>query len=258
MLLKLIEKIVDTYFAVIPRKKPYPENINNARLIAHRGAHDNQTIVENTREAFRLAEKAGCWAIELDVHATEDNILVVNHDPTLNRLWGQDAAIAHLTFNSLRSLVPEIPSLAEVIAEFGGRVHLFIELKAHFHDENVLAQELKNLKPCRDYHLLSLDPMIFSSLLQFPKKSLLLVPIHNNVKAFCDLSIKNNYGGVMGNYLLLTRKRLNQLNKAQQLSGVGFVNSKNSLLRELNRDIKWIFTNQAVVLARYLHQLRHH
>lgn len=249
MLLTLIEKIVDAYFAVIPRRKPYQENINNARLIAHRGAHDNERIFENTQEAFRLAEKAGCWGIELDVHSTADKILVVNHDPTLTRLWGQDAAIAHLTFNALRSLVPEIPSLAEVIAEFGGRVHLFIELKTHFQDEDVLVQNLQNLKPCKDYHLLSLDPAIFSSLSQFPKKSLLLVAVHNNVKEFCDLSIIRNYGGVMGNYLLLTTKRLHQLSDGHQAAGVGFVNSKNSLYRELNRGVKWIFTNQAEVVG---------
>nr|WP_284498295.1 glycerophosphodiester phosphodiesterase family protein [Legionella maioricensis] len=254
-----MEKIVDGYFAALPRRKPYPENFNNARLIAHRGAHNNREgIFENTCEAFRLAKKAGCWGIELDVHATADNILVVNHDPTLNRLWGQDIPIAHLTFSALRSLVPAIPSLVDVVAEFGGQMHLFIELKTPLQDEDVLVQALQSLTPCKDYHLLSLDPGIFSSLAQFPPKSLLLVAVHNNVKAFCDLSIKNNYGGVMGNYLLLTNKRLQQLNAAHQFSGVGFVNSKNSLFRELNRDVKWLFTNQALVVGHYLHQLRLH
>ena len=236
VLLTLMEKMVDGYFAAIPRRKPDPEKMKNARLIAHRGAHNNEAgIFENTREAFRLAEKVGCWGIELDIHSTADKILVVNHDPTLKRLWGHDVTIAHITFSALRSLVPEIPSLAEVVAEFGRQMHLFIELKTPLAEEDILVQNLHHLEPCKDYHLLSLDPGIFSSLPQFPPKSLLLVAVHNNVKAFCDLSIKSGYGGVMGNYLLLTNNRLRQLNEAQQSSGVGFVNSKNSLYRELNR-----------------------
>ena len=257
MLLTLMEKMVDGYFAAIPRGKPYPEKINNAHLIAHRGAHNNEKgLFENTREAFRLAKKAGCWGIELDVHSTADKVLVVNHDPTLKRLWGHDVAIAHLTFSGLRSLIPQIPSLAEVVAEFGKQMHLFIELKTHLPEEDILVQNLQSLEPCKDYHLLSLDPGIFSSLFQFPPQALLLVAVHNNVKTFCDLSIKNNYGGVMGNYLLLTNNRLQQLNTAQQSSGVGFVNSKNSLYRELNRGVKWLFTDQALAICHYLHQLK--
>lgn len=60
----------------------------------------------------------------------------------------------------------------------------------------------------------------------------------------------------MGSYLLLTDKKRIKLSKANQKSGVGFVNSKNSLCRELNRGINWIFTNQAVAVSEYLFQLR--
>lgn len=257
MLLELAEKMVDGYFASIPRRKPLIDDIDKAQLIAHRGAFNNsQGIFENTHEAFRLANKAGCWGIELDVHATADGVLVVNHDATLNRLWGQKAAISDLTFSELRVLVPGVPSLEEVVTEYGSQMHLFIELKSPFQDEEALVQALHNLIPCANYHLLSLEPLIFKSLSQFPKQALLLVAVHNNVKAFCDLSIKENYGGVMGNYLLLTDKRIQQLKEAHQSTGVGFVDSKNSLFRELNRGNHWIFTNQAVAVSNYLQQLR--
>jgi glycerophosphoryl diester phosphodiesterase len=257
VLLTWAEKILNGCFATIPRRKPHSEDIIKAQLIAHRGAYNNsQGILENTHEAFRLAKQSGCWGIELDVHATADSVLVVNHDPTLNRLWGQDMAISDLTFSVLRTLVPGIPSLAEVVIEYGRQMHLFIELKNPFQCEDALVQTLHSLSPCKDYHLLALDSPTFSSLTQFPKQSLLLVAVHNNVKKFCDLSIKENYGGVMGNYLLLTNQRIRQLKEAHQVSGVGFVNSKNSLFRELNRGVHWIFTNQAVSVNHYLQCLR--
>lgn len=257
VLLTWAEKILNGGFATIPRRKPHSDNIIKAQLIAHRGAYNNnQGILENTHEAFRLAKKLGCWGIELDVHTTADRVLVVNHDPTLNRLWGQDEAISNLTFSALRTLVPGVPSLAEVVAEYGKKMHLFIELKTPVQDEDVLVQTLCSLSPCKDYHLLTLDSSTFSSLTQFSKQSLLLVAVHNNVKKFCDLSIKENYGGVMGNYLLLTNQRIQQLKEAHQVSGVGFVNSKNSLFRELNRGVHWIFTNQAASVSYYLQRLR--
>jgi glycerophosphoryl diester phosphodiesterase len=256
VLLILAEKIVNGFFAAIPRRKPNANHANQVQLIAHRGAHNNnQGIFENTHDAFRLAKKSGCWGIELDVHATADNILVVNHDPTLKRLWGKDVAISDITFSALRALAPGVPSLEEVVADYASQLHLFIELKSPFHAEEALVKVLQHISPCKDYHLLSLDPHIFNALSQFPKNSMLLVAAHNNVKEFCELSIKENYGGVLANYLLLGSKRIKQLKEANQLSGVGFVNSKNCLYRELNRGIKWIFTNQAVALNPYLKNL---
>lgn len=257
VLLNLAEKIVDMLFANIPRRNPSAEHIKKARLIAHRGAHyNNMGIFENTHEAFRLAKECGCWGVELDVHTTADKVLVVNHDPNLHRLWGRNVEIAQLTFSALRTLVPEIPSLAEVVAEYGTHMHLFIELKSPFQNEEALVQTLEGLSPCQDYHLLSLDPFIFNTFSQFPKQSLLLVAVHNNAKEFCDLSIKENYGGVLGNYLLLSNKRIQELEAAHQQLGVGFVNSKNSLYRELTRGINWIFTNEVVDMSRFLKSLQ--
>lgn len=245
MSLILLEKMLDAYFALLPRKKPQLEQVSAARIIAHRGAHDHaHGVMENTLTAFRLAAQAGCWGIELDVHATADQVLVVNHDPTLKRLWGRDLTIAEVSFSELRAHVPQIPTLAEVVAEFGGRLHLFIELKVPLPNEDALLASLHDLTPVTDYHLLSLKDECFQCLSHVPKQALLLVAVHNNVGTFCDLSLSQHYGGVLGHYLLITNKSVHRLVAAQQIVGVGFVDSKNSLYRELNRGISWIFTNQ--------------
>ncbi len=254
MSLILLEKILDAYFACLPRKTPRPEQVSAARLIAHRGAHDHaHGVIENTLAAFRLAAKAGCWGIELDVHATADQVLVVNHDPTLKRLWGQELTIAKMPFAALRAQVPQIPTLAEVVREFGGRVHLFIELKTPLPEEALVAV-LQDLRPVRDYHLLSLNSTCFQLLSQFPKQALLLVAAHNNVGTFCNLSLSQQYGGVLGHYLLITNKFVRRLFAAQQMVGVGFVDSKNSLYRELNRGVSWIFTNRINKISTFLQQ----
>ncbi|WP_454784810.1 glycerophosphodiester phosphodiesterase [Legionella sp. WA2024007413] len=253
MLLNFLQKTVDSYFALMPRNKPSLETIKSARLIAHRGAHNHaQGIMENTLAAFNLAKELGCWGIEFDVRATADKVLVVNHDATLKRLWGHDQMISHLKFNELRALVPEVPTLDEVIAAYGGSMHLLIELKEPFEDGEALSQSLQGLSAVEDYHLLTLDSQIFSSLSQFPKNALLLVAVHDNVHQFCNVSLKENYGGVLGHYFMINNKTLNRLKAAQQIIGVGMVDSKYSLYRELNRGINWLFTNRANEVNSYL------
>ncbi|PWY53938.1 glycerophosphodiester phosphodiesterase [Legionella qingyii] len=254
MSLNLLEKIVDSYFAVVPRDKPSLEMVKAARLIAHRGAHNNaQGIIENTLAAFNLAKELGCWGIEFDVHATADKVLVVNHDATLKRLWGHDRAIANLSFKELRDLAPDVPTLDEVIAAYGGRMHLLIELKVPFQDEEALVKSLQGLSAGEHYHLLTLNSSIFSFLSKFPKNALLLVAVHNNVDQFCDVSLNEDYGGVLGHYLMIGNKALNRLKSAGKIIGVGMVDSKFSLYRELNRGINWLFTNRASEVNSYLH-----
>ena len=115
-----LEKFVDAWFALTPRQHPPALYAKEAHLIAHRGAHDEKlNILENTEAAFQRALALNCWGIEFDIHACADEVLVVNHDPHLNRLWGQDRRIRDLSFSQLRSAAPLIPSLEEVVETYG-------------------------------------------------------------------------------------------------------------------------------------------
>lgn len=255
-LVDYLEKIVDLCFRYIPRKKPNAVNFKEIRLIAHRGAFNHgRNILENTDEAFKEALALGCWGIELDIHQTKDKHWVVNHDPNLRRLWNKDLNIKELTFSQLRSAVPGVLSLEEVVARFGKKLHLFIEIKHKLTDEETLTQALAPLTPSEDYHLLALKEDIFNTLSSFPTESLMLVPVHNNVGAFCKLSLNKNYGGVLAHYSLLTLAQKEALRKAHQSVGVGFVNSKYSLYRELKRGHTWLFTNAANNVVQYMKAL---
>ena len=58
------------------------------RKYAHRGLHtEDGTVPENSLPAFRAAAEAG-YAVEMDVHLTADDQLVVFHDDTLERMCG--------------------------------------------------------------------------------------------------------------------------------------------------------------------------
>lgn len=71
-------------------------------IIAHRGA--SADAPENTMAAFRLAWEQGIPAIELDVHLTKDNRLVVIHDANTKRTASVDKTIKKSTLDELRDV----------------------------------------------------------------------------------------------------------------------------------------------------------
>lgn len=71
-----------------------------AQRVAHRGAGER----ENTIPAFSRAVILGCDWIELDVRTTEDEVPIVLHDETLDRLWGLPLPVAEVTWRQVANL----------------------------------------------------------------------------------------------------------------------------------------------------------
>ena len=98
-------------------------------VYAHRGVHDNKTVFENTVPAIRLAGEMGIGA-EIDVRLTSDGVAVVHHDPI--SIAGD--RISRTPYDELKNYrFPDgsrVPTLCEVMDEFGGRVALLIEIKS--------------------------------------------------------------------------------------------------------------------------------
>lgn len=68
-------------------------------VYAHRGA--SAYAPENTMPAMELAVKMGATGIEIDVHKTKDNVIVVSHDSNLSRCGKMDVEIGEHTFEEL-------------------------------------------------------------------------------------------------------------------------------------------------------------
>ena len=99
---------------------------------AHRGLW-NKERPENSLAAFKAAVDHG-FGIELDVHLTKDDQLVVFHDDTLKRMCGDDRRVENLTLAELRQFRLNgtehgIPTFSEVLKTVQGRTPLLIEIK---------------------------------------------------------------------------------------------------------------------------------
>jgi glycerophosphoryl diester phosphodiesterase len=116
---------------------------NTVERVAHRGA--KREFPENTLPAFQRAFELGADAIELDVHATKDGIIVVHHDsmlgPAANSLAG--VPIVDLLWDDLNRVrfdgdIP-IPSLQEILAATPSGATVYVEIKGSDIEELVAA-----------------------------------------------------------------------------------------------------------------------
>ncbi len=121
------------WFLIAPARRRHPHRrVLEGAVIAHRGLHGGQ-VPENSLPAFRAAIRQGL-PIEIDIHITADNQLVVFHDDTLKRVCGVDGKIADCTLAQLKGYRLNgtdctIPTLQECLDTVAGQVPLLIEFK---------------------------------------------------------------------------------------------------------------------------------
>ncbi len=155
--------------------------------IAHRGIFDNKKTAENTINAFKKAITKG-YTIELDLHLTKDNKVVVSHDDKVDRLSNEKGFIKDKTLEELRNIKlldgSVIPTFDEVLELVNGKVPLLIELKYSkgFRLEKEVINRLDNYKG--EFAIQSFIPSTIIYFRLFRKNyllGLLVGPKHNTV-----------------------------------------------------------------------------
>ncbi len=100
--------------------------------VAHRGA--SAQYPENTLLAFRQAIQQGIDALEVDIHRTADDELVVMHDSTLERTTNGHGNVSDYPLQEIRQLDAgqgeKIPLLMEAIElAREAQIRLYVEIK---------------------------------------------------------------------------------------------------------------------------------
>lgn len=111
-------------------------------VVAHRGGA--ATAPENTLAAFREATALGVDAIEFDVVSLERGPLLVAHSDDLAEIThgAEQGLFGQRTLEELRHLVPDVPTLDEVLAWFAAEapaVGIHVDLKLRVRLDEVAA-----------------------------------------------------------------------------------------------------------------------
>ena len=250
---------LDCVYAALPQAIPSREILKKSKIVSHRGEHDNQTVWENTFPAFDTVCSKGVWGLELDIRWTKDLQPVVIHDPDCRRVFRKNIVVSQVSLNELNAQVPLIPTLEDTLEKYGQKMHLMVELKEEpYLDPYYQSQLLKNLfsslLPEKDFHIISLKPAMFQ-FADFVPKSTLLPVAELNFRELSELALREQWGGLTGHYFFISNEMIEKHKVAHQKTGTGFVASRQSLFRELNRGVDWIFSNHAVKIQSLLQQL---
>ncbi len=219
-------------------------------LVGHRGVFGHPEIRENGFEAFDLAISRG-GALEMDLRLTSDGVVVVHHDPTLERVHGCSRRLDQMTFAELRRLAPLVPTLGEVLDRYGEKCPgFFLEVKLY--DEKAglhrLLQGVGHLLRSRDLEkrttLISLDPRPLdaarASLPEIPRAYIYMVS-PKRALAYLNQHLDT---GILGWYLTFPETARPILKARSLLEGVGFANYRNTLIACQNRGFQLIFTDR--------------
>ncbi len=186
--------------------------------ICHRGYH-NEKDTENGLNAFRNALEKN-MAIELDVHLTRDNELVVIHDSETERVTGKKGIIEDMSTKKIKEEYrlldgEEIPTLKEVFSLIDEQVPIVIELKVYRKNYKALAEKLKEeLLSVRDkskFMLISFDPR---ALLPFRKSGFMrqLLVAHDGKHEYV-YHFRHFFEGVDLEYTFLSMKKIQKYHK---------------------------------------------
>ena len=116
-------------------------------VFGHRGAMASAPM--NTLASFQLAYEQSADGIELDVHFSKDQQLIVLHDFTVDATTDGYGAASDFTLADLKRLDAgswfspafageAIPTLDEVLDSFGGKLLMNIEIKSRFTEPEAL------------------------------------------------------------------------------------------------------------------------
>jgi glycerophosphoryl diester phosphodiesterase len=235
---------------------------NMPAIFAHRGA--SQQAPENTLKAFRLALQQQADGIELDVHLSADQQVVVIHDNHLERTTNGSGRVEDKQLAELRQLDAgdgePIPTLREVLELVKDQVTLNIELKGFSPDREYLPKAVLGLVSefglAKSVIFSSFDPRMLVQLHQInpdARVGLLLPPgmLASAVKAFFSRDV--NPWSLHPHFRSVTKRFINNANKNGNPVFTYTVNQAEDMRKMFELGVAGIFTD-APLLAQQVRE----
>ena len=125
------------------REQLMSRSTNSVLVVAHRG--DWRNFPENSLEGIENAIKMGVDIVELDVQRTQDGVLILMHDETLNRTTTGKGKVSEVTMDYISNLYlrngwairtkHKVPTLEEALLLTKGRIMINLDKADRYFDE---------------------------------------------------------------------------------------------------------------------------
>jgi glycerophosphoryl diester phosphodiesterase len=235
-------------------------------VIAHRGSSGARP--ENTIAAFEQAVEEAADMIETDLHLSRDTVVVIHHDPELERL-GEEGEIRDRTAAELAlmdaapggTISEKMPTLLDILDRFGDRIQFNLELKVGTNDVAYEGLEDIVVSAVEERGLMS--RILFSSfydpvLARLRDRSAaariaLLISPRANV-AILDRAARVAAEAINPDIRLVTEDLVQQAHRAGHCVYPYTANDSNEMTRLLDCGVDGIITNHPARLHALLHE----
>ena len=175
------------------------------KVMSHRGYYAHPGSFENTLTSLRGAQMLGVEGVELDVHLSTDDSLVILHGPKIAGSEYKD--IQKLDFKTIRSCVlpngDKVPTLREYFtqAKKTAALMLFLELKAHPTKERETTLAEKVVALCDEMNMydqvtfISFSEHLCDEILRL-RKGTKVIPISSSKAYTTEELLRRGYAGV--------------------------------------------------------------
>lgn len=228
-------------------------------LVSHRGYHVDQ--VENSIKSGLMAYEHGADVLEMDVHLTADDEVVVNHDRTLGRTYNKDLVIKYNTLNELKQarqklgnqvLEDAIPTLAEMDKALPEDLTFLVETKVETQRAIKAISKVVN-KMKRNVMVMSFYPIALINMDESMPNNIngLLVSLDGeNMDLLSMLKVINKYRLIVHPHYPKQNKELEKELKARMIGYSPWGIPKNKL-----DDV--LFEGHDMINSDYVHLLSH-
>ena len=207
-------------------------------LLGHRGLRSRSfSVRENTIAAFDLALQHGCDGFEFDVRLTADSRPVICHGGRFAGITIARAACKRL---------PALPLLEDVLARYGSRAFLDIELKVPGLEPYVL-ESISRFPPQRGYVVSSFLPGVLVELRRRSQSVPLgiICETHKQLSAWPELPVEY----VIVHEPLITPDLIADLHAGGKKAFGWTINKKASMIRMANSGVDGIVSDKTELLV---------
>lgn len=227
------------------------------QIIAHRGA--SYDAPENTMAAVRLGYEQGAEAVEVDIHLSKDQRIMVNHDKDTQRTAGNKLTVGETSSTELRKLDvgnwksekfkgEKMPFLEEVLEVIPSGKLLVIEMKSGEEIVPVLKDVIQESGIEDQLIIISFNRnAIIKAKAEMPE-----IPAYWLLHTFTDytedeaieIAKANNLDGLDVHYPLVTKKFMQKMNQ-QELEVYVYTVNNAAVARKLkDLQVKGITTDR--------------